>query len=65
MPTLRELYHFSALHLDDLAICLGAWLLSVLWFEGFKALRGRRGATLCSDRPECAGEPQDVVGAIK
>jgi len=64
VPPLRELFHFSALHLDDLAICLGAGLLSVLWFEGFKALRGRRGATRRPDRPEGAAGPQDVVGAI-
>jgi Ca2+-transporting ATPase len=65
VPPLRELFHFSALHVDDLAICLGAGLLSVLWFEGFKALRGRRDATRRPDRPERAGGPQDILGAIK
>jgi P-type Ca2+ transporter type 2C len=60
VPPLRELFHFSALHIGDLAICLGAGLLSVLWFEGFKALRGRRGAA----RREYARRPHDA-GAIK
>jgi hypothetical protein len=65
VPSLREPFHFSALHRNALAICLGAELLSVLSFEGSMALGGRSGATVCYDRPGCAGEPQGDVGAIK
>ena len=36
---LRSLFRFSALHAPDLLICLGAGVLSVLWFELFKMLR--------------------------
>ena len=47
VPTLRELFGFSKLHADDLAVCLGAGLFSIAWFEGFKLLRARKslGAT--------------------
>jgi Ca2+-transporting ATPase len=41
VPLLRDLFHFSTLHADDLAISLAAGLLSILWFEGLKAVRGR------------------------
>ena len=51
-----------ALHLDDLAICLAGGLLSVPWSEGLEALRERKGVTRHSNRPECAGGLQDVVG---
>ena len=40
LPFLRELFRFSTLHLDDLIICLAAGVLSILWFEGFKAING-------------------------
>jgi Ca2+-transporting ATPase len=66
VPPLRELFHFSALHVDDLAICFGAGLLSVFWFEGLKALRRRSRATRRSGSPDRTGGPQDdVMGAIK
>ena len=42
VPFLRELFHFSTLHADDLAISILAGLVSVLWFEGLKVLRQRR-----------------------
>ncbi|MBJ6726148.1 cation-translocating P-type ATPase [Geomesophilobacter sediminis] len=35
-PVLRMLFHFSLLHVHDLVVCLGAGVLSVLWFELFK-----------------------------
>ena len=38
VPFLRNLFHFSALHLADLALCIGAGALSVLWFEILKLL---------------------------
>jgi Ca2+-transporting ATPase len=39
VPFLRELFRFSVLRPDDLAVCLGAGLLSVLWFEVLKKLK--------------------------
>ena len=39
VPALRDLFLFAPLHLDDLALCLGAGILSVSWFEVFKVLR--------------------------
>ena len=34
IPFLRRLFHFEPLHGTDLAICLVAGALSILWFEG-------------------------------
>ncbi len=42
VPFLRDLFRFSTLHPDDLALCLGAGVASVLWFELFKLFRQRR-----------------------
>ncbi|MBI2876968.1 MAG: cation-translocating P-type ATPase [Candidatus Tectomicrobia bacterium] len=39
VPFFRDLFRFSTLHPVDIAICLAAGLLGVLWFEGFKLLR--------------------------
>lgn len=39
VPGLRDLFHFSRLHLDDLALCIGGGVFSILWFEGIKWLR--------------------------
>ena len=39
VPFLRDLFHFSTLHPDDLALCLAAGLLSVTWFEGLKLFK--------------------------
>jgi Ca2+-transporting ATPase len=44
LPVLRDLFHFAPLHLTDLAICLLAGAVSVLWFEGLKVLRGAKAA---------------------
>ena len=38
-PFLRELFHFAPLHTIDVAICLLAGAVSVLWFEGLKMVR--------------------------
>ncbi len=38
VPFLRQLFRFSYLHAADLAICLVAGVVSVLWFEGFKVI---------------------------
>jgi P-type Ca2+ transporter type 2C len=45
VPFLRDLFRFSMLHVTDLAICLTAGILSILWFEGWKILNGRRSMT--------------------
>ncbi len=39
VPMLRNLFHFSTLHVDDLAICFGAGLASLGWLEALKAYR--------------------------
>jgi len=41
-PFARNLFRFSMLHPLDLAICLAAGMVSILWFESFKLLKGRR-----------------------
>ncbi len=43
-PFLRRLFHITELHPIDLAICLVAGIFSILWFEGFKIIAGRRRA---------------------
>ena len=43
VPFLRRLFHFANLHAIDLAICLAAGVVSILWFEALKLLGGRRG----------------------
>ena len=45
VPFFRELFHFSRLHLSDLAISLAAGASSILWFEGFKKISGRQNKT--------------------
>jgi len=39
VPFLRNLFHFSALHAVDLALCLAGGLLSILWFESLKLFK--------------------------
>ncbi len=51
VPALRELFRFGVLHSVDLLICLTAGLLSVAWFEGLKAMRGRRERALETPPP--------------
>ena len=41
VPFLRELFKFAQLHLDDLALCLAAGGISILWFELFKLVSRR------------------------
>jgi Ca2+-transporting ATPase len=36
VPFLRELFRFGTLHPNDLAICFGAGIICVLWFEAVK-----------------------------
>ena len=39
VPFLRDLFHFSTLHPDDLALCLAGGFVSILWFEGLKLFK--------------------------
>jgi magnesium-transporting ATPase (P-type) len=39
VPFLRDLFHFSTLHPDDLALCLAAGSVSILWFESLKLFK--------------------------
>jgi Ca2+-transporting ATPase len=39
VPFLRDLFHFSVLHPNDLALRLAGGLLSVIWFEGLKLFK--------------------------
>ena len=51
VPELRKIFHFSALHPEDLAICLAAGLGSILWFEIYKIWsRWRKGPTGVDNR---------------
>jgi len=42
VPFLRGMFNFSALHVVDIAICLTAGVVSILWFEGLKLVNGRK-----------------------
>jgi hypothetical protein len=39
VPFLRDIFHFSTLHFNDLALCLAGGVLSVLWFEALKMFK--------------------------
>ncbi|MEJ2696873.1 MAG: cation-translocating P-type ATPase [Candidatus Sulfobium sp.] len=41
VPFLRALFHLSRLHLTDIALCLGAGIVSIVWFEVFKIFTGK------------------------
>jgi Ca2+-transporting ATPase len=41
VPFAQRLFGFSVMHASELAISAGAGVLSVLWFEGYKLVRGR------------------------
>ena len=43
VPFLRNLFHFSFLSAEDLAITLFGGIISLLWFEGLKALNRKEG----------------------
>ena len=36
VPSLRQLFRFGMLHLNDVAFCLGSGLVCILWFETVK-----------------------------
>ncbi|HXZ38478.1 MAG TPA: cation transporting ATPase C-terminal domain-containing protein, partial [Thermodesulfobacteriota bacterium] len=46
VPFLRELFHFTFLHPDDLLLCLVAGGFSILWFEGLKLFKKRANSSL-------------------
>ncbi|MDD5428380.1 MAG: cation-translocating P-type ATPase [Candidatus Omnitrophica bacterium] len=41
VPFLRQMFHFGAVHPDDIFICLAAGIWSVLWFEILKVIFGK------------------------
>jgi Ca2+-transporting ATPase len=43
VPYLRDIFRFAKLLPGQVAICLGAGLVGVLWFEALKVLRGDQG----------------------
>jgi len=46
VPFMQRLFGFSALHAANVVIGVGAGVLSVLWFEGYKLILGRRHASV-------------------
>ena len=42
LPGLRDLFRFTPLHANDLALCVAAGLASILWFELFKLVLRRK-----------------------
>jgi Ca2+-transporting ATPase len=42
VPALRALFRFSALHANDILVCLAAAVLGLLWLEIYKLLRWRK-----------------------
>ncbi|MDD4053196.1 MAG: cation-translocating P-type ATPase, partial [candidate division Zixibacteria bacterium] len=51
IPSLRTMFHFSQLHPVDIAISLGAGVVSILWFEGLKVFHSRRDAATDAAKP--------------
>jgi Ca2+-transporting ATPase len=47
-PFLRQLFRFSVLHASDVAICIAAGVVSIIWFEAMK-LAKRRGQTVTTE----------------
>jgi len=46
VPFTQRLFGFAALHAENVVIGVGAGVLSVLWFEGYKLILGRRHASV-------------------
>jgi P-type Ca2+ transporter type 2C len=42
VPFFRDLFSLAKLHPIDLAICLSAGIISIIWFEGLKLIKGFR-----------------------
>ena len=49
IPALHGMFRFSAIHMDDLIICLSAGIFGIAWFELFKVFSRRRNRS--PDRP--------------
>jgi P-type Ca2+ transporter type 2C len=41
LPATQGIFHFSQLNIADVAICLGAAVLSILWFEFIKPVKAK------------------------
>ncbi len=50
VPFLRNLFHFAILTIDDVGVTFTAGVLSLLWFEGLKAVMRKRAALTHSCR---------------
>jgi Ca2+-transporting ATPase len=50
VQVLRNVFHFSVLHPDDIVLCLGAGVFSVAWFEGLKLVERRQKNRARQDR---------------
>ena len=48
VPFLRDVFHFSTLHADDLVICVAGGFLSILWFELVKWFKRSRASHVLS-----------------
>jgi len=42
VPFLKALFHFSTLHPNDIALCVGAAAVSIAWLQTLKSLQRRR-----------------------
>lgn len=42
VPVLRKLFHFNFLHIHDILLCIGAGIVSIIWFEGIKTIHKKR-----------------------
>ena len=51
LPFLRDLFRFSKLHLNDVAICLAAGIFTILWFEAFKVFRRKKALVPVGEHP--------------
>jgi Ca2+-transporting ATPase len=49
VPFLRDLFHFGTLHPNDLALCLGAGVACILWFEAVKYFSRPRSKPLTNE----------------
>lgn len=58
VPFLRDLFHFSTLHPNDIALCLGSAAVSLAWFELLKTFqRHREPKSLSTDTSQALPPP--------
>jgi Ca2+-transporting ATPase len=48
VPPLSVLFRFSALNIEEIAICVGASVVSIVWFEVYKAVKRLLGKPVAS-----------------